>query len=189
MIANIRNVLVKTGALSDSFLEGEAHTLFYTSVLSDLKAANFHPAKKVDVIHGLGSGTGDLDAARQAPALAALSDKAWGALKPLGSLKIPPIMFARGTARINIGSSRDLDKLARQLASFPHYYLRVVGHTRAEGDLDANMKLARERAEAAYSHLVSAGVSPSRIRAEAARPSGTDGDNQSVQFILVEAPF
>lgn len=189
MIANIRDVLVKTGVLSGSFLEGQEHTLFYASVLADLKASNFHPAKKVDVIHGLGSGTGDLDNVRQAPALAALSDKEWEALKPVGSLKIPPIMFARGTARINIGSARDLDKLARQLASFPQYYLRVVGHTRAEGDRDANMKLARERARAAYKHLVDAGVSPSRIQAEAAKPSGTDGDNQSVQFILVEAPF
>lgn len=189
MITNIRDVLVKTGALSGSFLEGKEHTLFYASVLSDLKASNFHPAKKVDVIQGLGSGTGDLDVVRKAPALSALNDDEWAALKPVGSLKIPPIMFARGTARINIGSARDLDKLARQLATFPQYYLRVVGHTRAEGDLDANMKLARERAEAAYAHLMSAGVSPSRIKAEAAKPSGTDGDNQSVQFILVEAPF
>ena len=189
MIGNIRDVLVKTGALSNTFLEGEEHTLFYTGVLADLKGANFNPAKKVDVIHGLGSGTGDLDGIRQAPALAALNDAEWDALKPVGSLRIPPIMFARGTARINIGSARDLDTLARKLTSLPHYYLRVVGHTRAEGDRDANLRLARERARAAYDHLVSAGVSPSRLRAEAAKPSGTDGDNQSVQFILVEAPF
>lgn len=189
MIANIRDVLIKTGALSGNFLEGKEHTLFYAAVLSDLKAANFHPAKKVDVIQGLGSGTGDLDTARKRAALSALSDKEWAALKPVGSLKIPPIMFARGTSRINIGSARDLDKLSRQLASFPQYYLRVVGHTRSEGDLSANMKLAEDRAKAAYNHLVSAGVSPARIRSEAAKPSGTDGDNQSVQFILVEAPF
>ncbi|MFA6011401.1 MAG: phosphate ABC transporter substrate-binding/OmpA family protein [Desulfobacteraceae bacterium] len=189
MIGNIRDVLVKTGALSGNPIDGQEHTLFHNKILGDLKASDFHPGKKMDVIQGLGPSVSDLEAARQTPRLGSLDDKAWAALVPVGSLKIEPIMFARGTARLNIKSERDLDDLARRLQSFPGYYLKVIGHTRSEGDLDANMKLAAERADAALNRLISAGADISRVRAETSRPTGSDGDNQSVSFVVGEAPF
>ncbi|MBU1170661.1 MAG: OmpA family protein [Proteobacteria bacterium] len=189
MVSNIRDVLFKTGILGDTTLMGTEHTLYYDAILRELKSSNFHPGKKMAVIEGLGPGSVDLDAVRNTPLLSALSDSQWAGLVPVGSLKIAPIVFARGTARINIQSARDLDELAKKLASFPRYYLRVVGHTRAEGDPKANMILAGERARAALNHLVSAGVAPERIKAEASTPSGSDGDNQSVSFILGEAPY
>jgi outer membrane protein OmpA-like peptidoglycan-associated protein len=189
MIGNIRDVLVKTGALTSDPIAGQEHTLYHDRILADLKASDFHPGKKMDVIQGLGPDATDLDAVHQTPKLGNLDDKAWASLVPVGSLKVEPIMFARGTARLNIQSERDLDKLARSLQSFPGYYLKVIGHTRPEGDPAANMKLAAERAGAAMDRLVSAGIDASRIKAMAAPPSGTDADNQSVSFMVGEAAY
>ena len=53
MVANITTVLVKTGALKSDPLAGKASTLFYDSVLKDLKAGGFHPSKRLAVIEGL----------------------------------------------------------------------------------------------------------------------------------------
>lgn len=189
MIANITDVLVKTGTLPADPLQGREHTLFHDRILAQLQQSDFHPGKKVDIIQGLGSGTADLEPVPQQARLRALTDEEWQRLVPVGALRIEPISFARGTARINIQSGRELETLARRLASWPQYYLRVVGHTRDEGNREANFQLARERAEAAAAGLVAAGVDPNRVRAEALPSLGTQGEAQSVSFILGQLPF
>jgi outer membrane protein OmpA-like peptidoglycan-associated protein len=107
----------------------------------------------------------------------------------VGQLKVAPIAFARGTAGINVQSERDLDDLCRKLPSWPRYYLLVVGHARAEGDPQANLKLAEERALAVANYLFSKGVPRERVKAQAAPPSGTEGSSQSVSFELRQAPY
>ncbi len=189
IITNITEVLVKTGALSENPLAGKAHTLFYAKILADLKAADFHPGKAMNVIKGLGPGTGELDKARPKTVLPPLADAEWKALAPVGALRIEPLAFARGTARINLQSERDLDQLATRLASWPQYYLRIEGHARAEGDPQANLQLAMERAQAAADRLIAAGVEPNRIRTFAAPPGGSEGDSQSVSFIVGSPPY
>ncbi len=189
MIGNITDVLVKTQTLPENPLAGKEHTLFYSKILGDLKASDFHPGKTVNVIKGLGSGTSDLEEVRRRASLRALSEAEWNSLLPVGSLRIEPISFARGTARINLRSGRDLDQLAGRLASWPEYYLRIEGHARAEGDPKANIQLATERAEAAARHLLAAGVPANRIRTFAAPPSGSEGASQAVSFILGYLPY
>ncbi len=189
IIANITDVLIKTGAMSQDPLGGKANTIFYDGVLRSLQAANFHPAKKVDVIDGLGLNSDDLDEVRTSAAVRPLSEAEWNKLSPVGSLRIEPISFARGTARINVQSRRDMDNLARKLESWPQYYLLVVGHARSEGDADANLALARERAQEALNYLLSAGVDPNRVRAEAAKPRGGNGAHQSVSFELKQPAY
>lgn len=189
VIANITDVLVKTGTLADNPLKDKVHTLYYDKILKDLKTADFHPGKKVSVIEGLGPGTGDLNKVRTHSPLKALTSEQWESLVPVGSLRIDPISFARGTARINIQSARDLDALARRLKSWPRYYLNIIGHARAQGDPQANFRLAEERATAAANHLLSTGVDPNRIRPTAAAPSGKAGESQSVEFILKQLPY
>ncbi len=189
IILNISDVLVKTGVLNDKSGIGEASNLFYDKLLRDLKLASFHPGKKVNVIEGLGLGAEDLEAVRKESALKPLTDDEWSKLVDVAKLRVKPINFARGTSRINIQSKRDLNQLARNLESWPQYYLRVVGHARAEGDAEANMKLARDRAAMATQSLVSAGVNPNRINSSAAAPKNTGGSAQSVTFTLVQLPY
>ncbi|KPJ86119.1 hypothetical protein AMJ57_00525 [Parcubacteria bacterium SG8_24] len=189
IIGNIADVLVKTGALDRDPLEGKASTLFYDGTLRDLLAENFHPGKKVNVIQGMGPGTSDLDAVRGAAALPALSDEQWDRIVAVGNMRIDPIAFSRGNARISVRSQRDLDRLSQQLESWPNSYLKVIGHARAEGDPQANRELAKSRAEAAVRHLTSRGVPTTRLRAEVADPSGNGGGSQSVSFILGNLPY
>ncbi|MBT3223431.1 MAG: OmpA family protein, partial [Proteobacteria bacterium] len=121
--------------------------------------------------------------------LRGLTNAEWDQLTPVGSMQVKAISFGRGTARLNINSQRELDALVRRLHSLPHFYLTVKGHTRAEGDADANRKLAEERAQAAMDYLVTKGVKPIRLRSVATEPVGTGGAFQSVSFVLAQQPY
>jgi ABC-type nitrate/sulfonate/bicarbonate transport system substrate-binding protein len=189
VISNITDVLLKTGTIDSDPLQGKGYKIFYDKLLSKMQAADFHPGKKLSVIEGVGLGTNDLEQVRTDAALSALTDDEWKKLVPVGQMRIKPISFARGTSRINIQSQRDLESLASKLKSMPQYYLMIVGHARAEGDPEANKRLARQRAEAANSQLLAAGVEKKRIKVMAAPPSGKGGSSQSVSFILGQKPY
>jgi ABC-type nitrate/sulfonate/bicarbonate transport system substrate-binding protein len=187
-IANISSVLVRTGKLSTDPADGKAHELFYPGVLDTMKQSDFHPNKGLGIASG-GPGTDSLTLSAGNTELASLSDKEWGALTPVGALQVESITFGRGGARLNVQSQRELSQLSRRLASLPRMYLTVRGHTRAEGDLDANRALASDRASAALDFLVDQGVNRNRLRAVAADPQGTGGAFQSVSFVLAQQPY
>jgi outer membrane protein OmpA-like peptidoglycan-associated protein/ABC-type taurine transport system substrate-binding protein len=189
MIANITDVLVTTDALSSNPVAGKASTLFYDQIVRDLHAQEFHPGKKLNVIAGAGPGTQDLEAARGAANLRKLSDAEWERLIPVGEMRVPPIAFARGTSRLNVQSERELQFLAKRLQSLPGYYLTVVGHARAQGDADANLKLANDRAAAAAQALRENGLHANRIRAIAEPPSAANAAAQSVSFVVGQVPY
>lgn len=189
IIANITDVLVKTGALQADPLPGKANTVYYDRILRDLKAQDFHPGKKLDIIKGVGPEPNDLGTIREAAPLPALSEQQWSGLTPVGELRIAPILFGRGTADITLQSQRDLEDLAKRLQSFPQYYVVVTGNVRAEGDVEANRQLARERAQAAAQALSALGLHPNRVRAVAAEPSKDGSSAQSVSFVVGQVPF
>ncbi|MDE0084680.1 MAG: OmpA family protein, partial [Candidatus Poribacteria bacterium] len=129
---------------------------------------------------------------REDAALNPLSDTNWNTLAPVAAMKIEPIQFGRGNARILPGSQRALADIASKLKSFPQYYLRVVGHTRKEGDPAANKILATQRAEAAAKALRQLGIKSHRIRAIASTRTSTKmqgGAAQSVTFELLGKPY
>ena len=115
----------------------------------------FHPgvlnASGTDGLDGILVDTAPVieEKVREETALNPLSDTNWNTLAPVAAMKIEPIQFGRGNARILPGSKRALAGIASNLKSFPQYYLRVVGHTRKEGDPAANKILASQRSEAA----------------------------------------
>ena len=189
MIGSIAGVLVETGALQSNPVDGKESTLFYDRILRELKAAGFHPGKKSNVLDGVGLGAEDLEQMRTEKELPPLSESQWQNLAEVGEMRIRPIAFARGTARINVQSGRDLKELANRLKSLPQYYLIVVGHSRAEGDAEANMRLAQERAQAAAEVIRGEGIGPNRIRVQAAKPSAQNGSAQSVSFIVGQVPY
>ena len=189
IITNITNVLLQTDALKQNLVAGEAHKLFYDRILKDVQGSNFHPARKLNLISGAGAGDDDLEEVRKDEVLAPLTEAQWNSLVEVGELRTEPISFGRGTARINLNSQRELAGLAQRLKSWPHYYLTVVGHARAVGDPQANLKLAEERAAAAIEVLREAGLPEQRVRAKAVTLSGRGGEAQSVSFVVGQMPY
>ena len=186
-ITNIAGVLVRTGALAENPVVDTAHELFYKGILEAMMAADFHPGG-LGIVSG-GMGTADLEQIRGVSELPALNDDEWDRLTPVGSIQVKPISFGRGTARLHVQGQRELDDLARRLHSLPNFYLTVWGHTRAEGDADANRALAEQRADAAMQALIAKGISRNRVRALAAPMDGSSGDRQSVSFALSQQPY
>jgi outer membrane protein OmpA-like peptidoglycan-associated protein len=186
IISNITEVLIKTGAFTADPLGGKANTIYYDQILRDLQAAKFHPGKKLNIIDGAGPAN-DEKIHTEAP-LRALTDAEWETLTVVGEMRVEPIAFARGTARINLQSQRDLDDLAHKLKSFPRYYLQAIGHARDEGDPEANRQLARERAQAAADQIIAGGIDPIRVRVKSTTPS-SGGAAQSVSFKLLQLPY
>jgi outer membrane protein OmpA-like peptidoglycan-associated protein len=186
MILRITRVLVKTGAVSGDPLGGRPNQLFFDQILRDMQQADFHPGRTLNVVAGSGA---DLDEIRGDTQLPALSETQWDQLVPVGEMQTAPISFARGTARINIQSQRELTALAQRLRQWPHYYVTIVGHVRSVGDPEANRKLAEDRAEAAAEVLRNAGLHPNRLRCRPASRSGSGGEAQSVSFVVGQAPY
>ena len=187
IIINIVDVLVKTKAVERDPLEGRHHTLFYRQILAELKDEGFHPAKNINLISDLGA---ELEETVRITAEApALSEAQWAQLRPVGELKIRPIVFVRGSNKISLTSKRDLSETAKKLKTFPEFYLRVIGQTRAEGDAEANRRLAEQRAQAVAQYLAEAGLGGQRIRTEAMPSQNQAGAAQSVRFIVGQLPY
>ncbi len=186
IVHNLAQLLVGTGALSANPLGGRESWLFYDGVLQRLRAASFHPG---ELAGAAASELASDDPIELQATLRALSDAEWSALVPVGTLRHEPISFARGTASLNVSSQRSLEELAAKLGTWPHYYLVVVGHARAEGDPAANRVLALERARSALDELQRLGVPAERLRALAREPQASGGEAQSVSFELVQAAY
>ncbi|MBI2422697.1 MAG: OmpA family protein [Candidatus Hydrogenedentes bacterium] len=188
MIANILRVLLQTGAIQGDPVGNMTHTLYYDQILRGLQSQDFHPARTANVIQGV-DGQAPQESVATQDVLPELSEPQWAALAPVGELRMEPISFARGTARINIQSQRDLEELSKRLQAFPRYYLKIIGHARAEGDSEANLQLATERANAAMQVLLQFNVAPQRIHTEAQPPRLENGSAQSVSFQVGQPPY
>jgi ABC-type nitrate/sulfonate/bicarbonate transport system substrate-binding protein/outer membrane protein OmpA-like peptidoglycan-associated protein len=189
MIANVTDVLIKTDALENDPLGGRHSSLYFDQILTDMKTDNFHPANRMNLIKGLGQGTGELQGVRTNAHVGSLSDGQWNTLQAVGDLDVPSIGFRRGSAAVSLSSEHELKRLKKKLDSFPNFYLRVVGHARAVGDPEANRRLAESRAESVVSFLMGVGVNADRIRTEAAPAASRAGSVQSVRFELGQVPY
>jgi outer membrane protein OmpA-like peptidoglycan-associated protein len=151
MIERILNLLKSSGAISMDPTAGQLTRLFYDPPLAQLQTRNFHP--------GLGS-----ESVFEQGELPPLDETQWGSLVSIGTLNIPDLVFARGSATLTESSQFTLDELVHKLQSWPNYYLRIRGSATKQGNLDANRALANDRAQAALGYLQSRGVSPNRMR-------------------------
>lgn len=182
-IRNIGAVQMRTtGDARVAELASNPSVLYYDGILRDLREAGFHPS----VVRR----PGDEDRGpSRAVAVAALNDEQWSALRPVGTLRVPPIVFARGTATLTRHSKFELDRLVDSLEAWPHYYVSVVGSARVDGDAEANRVLATRRAEAAAAYLNEQGIAAQRVRAIGTEPEAADGEAQTVRFILGMTPY
>lgn len=171
MLNNIVKVLLTTNAISKDPTNGQPNLLYYDRILSILKERNFHP--------GFEETRADSDQ------LPALNEQEWSKLISVGTLDVPSIAFARGTANIGENNEVTLKELVDKLKSWPQYYLVITGNASLRGDIEANKALARQRAESVKTFLSNSGISETRIRAIATEPTG----NTEVVFTLGYLPY
>ncbi len=182
LVVRTVETLVRTRGLAADPLAGAYGQIFHSgTVLAVLQAEGFRP-------QGVGVAEADevIDAGA---ALRALRPEEWESLTTVGSARVDPIVFARGSDELLPQGRTRLDGLVRSLRFWPTVYVTVQGNARADGDMDANKRLAQSRADAVMRHLGSAGVNPNRLRATAAPPSTTTGAAQTVSFRLGQFPM
>ena len=160
MILNITRVLQSTGAIDNDPTGGQANRLYYNKALAALRDEGFQPGMSPERVRD------------DRIVLPSLSDNQWAELRPVGKLQVRPLVFARGTSRLTGGSKATLNSLVEQLETFPQYYVMVRGNASRKGNIDANKKLAKQRADAAEKYLIEQGVHANRIRAIAGELSG-----------------
>lgn len=169
---NITHVLLRTGAIKSDPTNGRPNLLHYDGIIKNLSDSGWHP--------GFGQ-----ESVREEKALLKLTDQEWTKLRPVGTLQIPRLVFGRGSSRLTQASETTLEELVEKLKSFPQYYLTVRGNASAEGDLEANLKLAGDRANSTVEWLIAHGVDRNRIRSETVKPNGST----TVVFVLGEQPY
>ncbi|WP_083100914.1 OmpA family protein [Pseudophaeobacter leonis] len=80
------------------------------------------------------------------------------------------INFAFDDARLDGEARSVLDRQAAWIKQFPEVRFRVYGHTDSVGSSSYNKQLGLRRARAAVNHLVSRGISRSRLEAMVSHP-------------------
>ncbi len=172
MLSRITNVLVSTAAIDQDPTNGQFNRLFFDRPLASLQTRNFHPGLQSEQV-------------REQAGLVALSEEQWKSLVPVGTLSVPELVFARGSATLTEQSRSVLNELAEKLKSWPQYYLHVRGSASNKGDPDANRALATKRATTVVEYLLSLGMQSERIRSIEGGPSG----ETRVSFEVVQLPY
>lgn len=170
MIDNINDVLLRSGGISTDPTDGRPNLLYYDKVLRRLQDMNFHPGA---------------ESIRDDTELPALSDLEWDGLVPVGTMEVPPLVFARGTTTLTQKSHVVLDDLMQKLQTWPQYYVLIRGNASLRGDLELNEQLALDRAKAAQQYLTRSGINKNRVHAVGGTPSGAT----SVSFVLGQTPY
>ncbi|KKR54241.1 MAG: OmpA/MotB domain protein [Parcubacteria group bacterium GW2011_GWA2_40_23] len=135
--------------------DGDPFKIFYGDILAELfkkSAAGMASENAPAVVNSLET------------KFDAMSADRWATLKEIGTLKVEPIVFQSGTARLGLDGKTDLDLLAEKMKHFPTARLKVFGHTSIEGDPVANKELSLERAEACVKYFeVTYSMDPNRF--------------------------
>ena len=188
IILKITEVLDRTGALGRKSLSVPPNELYFNKIVQEMQTEKFHPGRNLNILQGVDLGD-DSETVRGEQKLKPLTKAQWDSLMAVGELRMEPISFGRGTARINLKSRRELKALANTLNSWPQYYLTVTGRVRPGGDSTAALQLAKQRAEAAVGILVDAGVAPERIRSFSEVATENAAAAQSVSFVVGQLPY
>lgn len=177
VIGQIARLLQKTGKLDGYTRAGREQELYTTQILASMHQQNFLP------------GVGQDENMRGNTELPALSEDQWKTLVIVGTMDAQTIDFRRGQSEPSTQGKRDLEDIAQRITAWPNFYLEVIGHARAEGDPEANKRLAFNRAQAVGNQLLLLGINPNRVHITAAEPTATDGRGQSVTFTLLRHAY
>lgn len=189
ILLKIGAVLMKTGALQQDPLAGAPHQLLFTRHLEAMRDDAFHPGRDINILDGIPATDGD-ERIRAPRTVRRLTGHEWESLRTVGELRVDPIRFGRGTARLNIQGERVLATLAAHLDSWPSYYLTVIGVAEgSDAQETAALALATARAEAAVASLQKHGVSPDRIRSVARTATSGGSADRAVLFVVGQLPY
>ncbi|TDL79354.1 OmpA family protein [Palleronia sediminis] len=102
-----------------------------------------------------------------APTAGPAAGDVWAVLAAQGHAPLDDLSFSTGSSELDGGDFASLTELARGLIDDPAREIVLVGHTDAQGALEGNIALSRQRAEAVRRRLVQAyGVPPGQVRAQ-----------------------
>jgi OOP family OmpA-OmpF porin len=112
-------------------------------------------------------------------------------LKATGHAAVYGIYFDTGKSALKPESAAAIGEIAKLLKGDPSLKIHVVGHTDNVGDIDANIKLSRDRAEAVLQALVrDHGIAQNRMNAHGCGPfapvASTDTDDARAKNRRVE---
>jgi outer membrane protein OmpA-like peptidoglycan-associated protein len=94
-------------------------------------------------------------------------------------LTLGDVLFASGTADLNMGGSNNLGKLAAFLNKYPDRTALIEGHTDNIGGEDYNLGLSQRRADSVKSFLVNQGINSGRLSASGKGKGSPVADNSS----------
>ena len=87
------------------------------------------------------------------------------ALDVATALNMQIINFETASTNIPLVNQSILDQAAALMQRASHVNLKVIGHTDAQGNADANKALSQQRAQTVVDYLVSKGVDPAQLQA------------------------
>ena len=92
------------------------------------------------------------------------------------------IKFDSGSAQVQNGSNKDLEKIYNLLIQAENSKLTIVGHTDNAGQATSNLSLSKSRAQAVVDYLKAKGIPASRFQLiDGKGQSEPVGDNNSVE--------
>ncbi len=172
ILDRISKVLVSTGAMDRELVDGKWNRLYFDRPMKEIMSRNFYPGVQSEAI-------------REELALKDLTEKQWLELMSVGTLRVPELVFSRGSSTLTDRSQLILKELAERLQAWPQYYLMIRGNASNLGDVEANKQLAAKRAQGALQYLESAGIPKQRMRTI---PGDITGETR-VTFGVGEIPY
>jgi outer membrane protein OmpA-like peptidoglycan-associated protein len=100
-------------------------------------------------------------------------------LKELANFKFQPVYFAVDSYKIDSSYFSYLARLTRLLNSNSDLRLKIIGHTDADGSVEYNLELSKNRSNALFQRLQSLGISSDRMLFEFEGESQPVGSNDS----------
>lgn len=95
-----------------------------------------------------------------------LTEEQWRQMRRVGTLKVEPVSFRRGTGLLDLDGKNTIDRIAEKIRRYPNFRILVEGHTGLKGDQEQNLKLSASRAQAVARYLmVTYKVDSDRVRA------------------------
>ena len=91
------------------------------------------------------------------------------------------VNFETGKALLMSDSYLILDKVAEILDQYPHYKVRIIGHTDNTGSSTFNMALSKERAKSCYEYFLSRGLPAERLSFDGKGPNQPIATNATTE--------
>jgi outer membrane protein OmpA-like peptidoglycan-associated protein/ABC-type nitrate/sulfonate/bicarbonate transport system substrate-binding protein len=153
-------ILVSSGDFSSSPIpDNDPYRLTYSAYLKDLQAGGITGFTK--------AAPGSAPFGPDHQAFPPLTDAQWSNLKPVGTLKVDPVIFQHGAADLDLLGKEVMDRAVDLLRHYPKFRVVVEGHTATRGDPEENHRLSQERADAVVRYLtVTHNIDPNRLKAK-----------------------